>query len=220
MSLPDYLLEAHERSILRPTNVNMNILSSRLRMAAELYLKKDPQSPNAEFADIWLNCFYMNARYRNSYYVSPQDIKTVVSLLVDTNDANDEKSYRHLQENLRTALVREGNDQALAMICLKAIAYINMNSPTNLDGHVIDIVAVWSNEKLVPSTSLTIEKVTDLLYGPMVYTLYRPDVIDDALLPYTLGEQNVPVGGLSLLTKQVKSFHSAEVTLPSYDQEY
>lgn len=163
-----------------PDRRNLQGLWSLLETATDETGENTAPTVKTELIGMWLSASLMSMQHNDVY--EPSLFETIQVMKLISNG-----------EVLQKVLELEENHRVLATICLTVIADAKAGLRNGHVDEVINILTTWTGEAIENNDTLSVEKVTDLLYGPMAYGLYRTDVLSDVELPSYLCRENVKV---------------------------
>lgn len=213
MPIPYHTIRALERAKASPSFSSLSRLTKRLESAADDILPGSDNDLKAELAAMWLGRHLLCMKYHKDFYFSDSHIDILVALIVTSPDVNTPDSILKTQTALKKVVTDDETAQVLAQICLNVIAYTEFIGWSWKEAAVSNIVAAWSGKSNFTTESLTAEDVTNHLYGPAVYMLYRPEVESDISLGGLLHKYGLPLLGESLITR--KTSMPVRVDMPS-----
>lgn len=154
--------------------------SKQVYVQTEMYMYATDYRIQGFLAQHWVNRLSVFSQFRRVDVYSTESIKRTLGLL----------SYPAVTEKILTS---PENRLVLAYLCLRMTQESNntsMRLPNADARHVLDI---WSGNPISTEDVLCLEKVTTLLYGPVVWDLYRQEVTEEYEWPNFLFKQGFPV---------------------------
>lgn len=201
IKLPEKLLHAYLMATTYPMEATLQELWRLLPVVHQEFIHIEKlglsnSETRLQLIDMWLHASMLVMEYDDAYYTSPSEVDALCRLLNED----------HI---IQQVVTRELNTRVLALLLSTAVANAEAGGGARLNPGVTRILSCWTGEQLADDEKLTVERVTDLLHGPMVYSLYRPDVLGDTALPPHLCRENIRV-----VAGEKENQPQAEVALP------
>lgn len=198
MSLPTTLLEAFAAACAEPSDPNFNRLLIELEKGQFEVLRLDDIQAEVDLVLLWARTCVMYTRYNRKHRID--DYTTNAIGIILTTDGTAER-----------VLASTVHHDALAYLALSALANEKAGDSRWTHQGILKMLSVWTGGEFINDESMTVERLTDILYGPMVYALYRTDVEEDKFLPGWLCRQNVDAQGLARVQEKAQASPTVEI---------
>lgn len=200
-TLPEDFKKLLENANSEPTPENLRGVRSQLHdISHQATQTQDNTDLRVELVKIWLENDFQCMQAENEYRVNLFTVDAVCALL------SDKAVIEHILENYNYI-------KMLAFYSLEIVGRKIASKISRRNKEVIDVLSACIGKPVTNDASLTLESATNMLYGQMAYSIYRPDVEYDDELPSYLLSQDILVAGAVHL-KEKLDIAKAAIDMP------